>query len=115
MFTRVEENIDIVLNTCKKQGLNTGENILFGLVLVANLGLKALIQNIGDNNNACAFINDTETLNPNASCAMCKGRYLHGLKKHSYIYVGDKQSITAESVLKRMETAQNTILSRLKD
>lgn len=113
MFSRIEEKFDEVLNSCKRHGLRANEDVLFGFILVGRLGKKALIQNIGEDKNIGSFISDSQTLNPNASAATCKGRFLQGLRSQSFIFTGDKESTTDESVLKRMKQAEDIMKARL--
>lgn len=108
MHAKVEKNLDEIIAACKLRGWHQTEDVMFGHTIVCKLNKRYLIGNI------CTFLDDSRTLDPNACCIVCKGKYLPGLRSHSHIYTGDKNTMTSQSVINRMQRAIEIMAARLK-
>lgn len=93
-----EENINKIILAKNDKGYANimGEDVLLGAAIVEVLGKKALIGNLNENMQLSCFYHESQTLNPNASCVLCK------------LY--DKEP---EPVIERMKKATELIKKRV--
>lgn len=99
---------------CTNKRWQQNEDVLFGYTATIKLGKSSLIGDLCTDGNLFMYISDSQTLNPKASAASCKGRYISWLYRPSLSHVTDKSLLTTESVLGRMREADNMVKNRLK-
>lgn len=99
---------------CTNKRWQQNEDVLFGYTATIKLGKSSLIGDLCTDGNLFMYISDSQTLNPKASAASCKGRYISWLYRPSLSHVTDKSLLTTESVLGRMREADNVVKNRVK-
>lgn len=74
LFIRDDKNINRIIEAKNNRGFvnQTGEDVLVGSALVDVLGKKSLIGDLHQKMQPSFLFHDSHTLNPNASCVLCK-------------------------------------------
>lgn len=98
LFIRDDKNINRIIEAKNNRGYAKpmGEDVFMGIALVDVLGKKSLIGNLHQKMQPSFLFYDSHTLNPNASCVLCK-------------FYNENPS----SIIKRMQKAVDLLKYRL--